>query len=260
MARNLHAETSPPGRGQGGLEFAPHPGDTVPMAEWTKHLAGRFLVLDGPDGGGKTTQLNALQDRLESAGLAVVRAVDPGGTPTGQQIRDILLHSKDLDINPTCETLLFMASRAQLLSEVIRPGLDAGAAVLCDRFISATLAYQGALGVDLDRILALGELAVEDTWPDLTIILDIDAQRGLDRLDNTATRVKQRSARPGQLALFGDGDRLESRTGEYHQLVREGFAQLPTIYPAPVAIVDAAGSPAEVTERIIAGIEMEFAS
>jgi dTMP kinase len=228
------------------------------MAEWTEHLAGRFIVLDGPDGGGKTTQLNALQDRLESAGQCVVRAVDPGGTPTGQQIRQILLHSKDLDINPTCETLLFMASRAQLLGEVIRPGLDAGAVVLCDRFISATLAYQGALGVDPDRILALGKLAVDDTWPDLTVVLDIDAQRGLDRLDNTATRVKRRSARPGQMALFGDGDRLESRTGEYHERVRAGFARLPDIYPGPVALVDAAGSPDEVTARIIDAIAREF--
>ena len=210
------------------------------MPSWQHNLVGRFLVVDGPDGAGKTTQLDRMQAFLESAGLPVCRAVDPGGTPTGQEIRNILLHSKDLAISPTCETLLFMASRAQLLAEVVRPALDANQVVLCDRYLSATLAYQGALGVDPEMILRLGEITVSETWPDLTILLDVSAEVGLGRV--------------GQ-----NRDRLESRDNDYHQRVRAGFATLETTgYPAPLTHIDATGTPDDVAAKIQSALEAHF--
>lgn len=219
-------------------------------ARIANNLQGTFLVMDGPDGAGKTTQLDRLQETLAAAGLDVTRAVDPGGTDTGQAIRNILLHSKDLQINHLCETLLFMASRAQLVAEVVRPATQAGHVVLCDRYISATLAYQGALGVDPQKIIDLGRIATEDLWPDLTVVLDIDAQRGIQRVGNGRSRLKRPRTAEGQLALFGDGDRLESRTGDYHDAVRRNFLRLTEHYPGPVAVVDAAGEPDTVARRI----------
>lgn len=209
------------------------------MSRLTEKLSGKFIVFDGPDGAGKSTQLQLLKDFLESQGLGVEISIDPGGTDTGLEIRKILLHSKDLHIAPTCETFLFMASRAQLADEIIRPAIQAGKVVLGDRFISATLAYQGALGIDPQFILDLGNKAVNNTWPDLTVILDIDAQQGLSRVGKNP-------------------DRLESRADNYHELVRKKFRNLHEIYPHPVAYLDAAGSREELFERLIELLEAEF--
>jgi dTMP kinase len=201
-----------------------------------EHYRGRFVVVDGPDGGGKTTQLDALQSAFEAAGLTVVRAVEPGGTDTGKQIREILLHRKDLALAPMCETLLFMASRAQLMAETVNPALERNAVVLCDRFISATLAYQGALGVDPAMIVALGETAIDGRWPDLTLILDVPVDVGM--------------ARVGKVR-----DRMESRSDDYHSRVRDGFMRLGEVYPTPVVCVDAVGEIADVTARILAAAQ-----
>ena len=206
-------------------------GDTVGMSELMKNLAGKFIVIDGPDGAGKSTQLDRLEKALVSEGLEVQRAVDPGGTKTGHEIRNILLHSKELDLSPMCETMLFMASRAQLVAEIVRPAIKSGKVVLCDRYISATLAYQGALGVDKNLILQLGAIAVENLLPDLTIILDLDVNEGMRRVG--ATR-----------------DRLESRSMDYHGKVREEFCKLGEIYPAEVVNVNATGSPDAVSADI----------
>ena len=214
-------------------------GDTACMSSLGEKLCGKFVVFDGPDGAGKSTQLEMLREYLSQAGCGVTLAIDPGGTDTGGRIREILLHSKGLDISPVCETFLFMASRAQLAHEVIRPAIQAGRAVLGDRFISATLAYQGALGVDPKFILDLAGAAVGQTWPDLTVILDIDADRGLARLDS-------------------EPDRMESRAGSYHEQVRQKFRQLHEIYPRPVRCLDATGTPREVFDRLLQLLETEF--
>jgi dTMP kinase len=205
-------------------------------------IKGRFIVIDGPDGAGKSTQLSLLQAALCQAGGDVELVIDPGGTVVGGEIRNILLHAKDLHLAPMCETLLFMASRAQLVAEKVRPAQQAGKVVLGDRFISATLAYQGALGVDTAMILDLAEKAVEGTFPSLTILLDVPVEVGLSRVG------KQR-------------DRMESRAEEYHQEVRRRFASLGAAenpYPHPVVHIDAAGTPEEVHQRIVSALKKEI--
>src|SRR5262245_15474130 len=132
-----------------------------------QRLSGKFIVFDGPDGCGKTTQLKALITRLTAAGVKTRRLREPGGTPIGEQIRDLLLSTKnDMDVH--CEMLLYMASRAQLVRQEILPALAAGECVLSDRFASSTLAYQGGGGgMDLQQILEVAKTAVGTSWPHL---------------------------------------------------------------------------------------------
>src|SRR5689334_13940919 len=143
--------------------------------------AGKFIVLDGPDGCGKGTQLKLLAERLSSEGLTVVKAKDPGGTVIGDRIRSVLLDFDLSQMDVRCETFLFMASRAQLVGEVVEPAIRSGNVVLCDRFISSTCAYQGAAGYDMKRVIEVGRYAVGNTWPDLTIILNVSPDEGFRR-------------------------------------------------------------------------------
>ncbi len=200
-------------------------------------LAGRFLVFDGPDGCGKSTQIGLLAERLGGGPLEVVHTVDPGGTAIGDRIRQLLLGEHLATMDVRCETLLFMASRAQLAAEVVRPALARGAVVLCDRFVSATCAYQGAAGQDVRTILELGRLAVGDTWPDLTVILDVPVELGRRR----------RSHRPA--------DAMESRPEDFHRRVREGFLSLPRDYPGRVEVLDGTPAPGQVHEAIMEVLE-----
>ncbi len=184
-------------------------------------LQGKFIVADGPDGAGKGTQLERLAAWIVAEGGRCRRARDPGGTAIGERIRQVLLGYDLSTMDPRCEALLFMASRAQLVAEVIRPALAAGETVLGDRFISATCAYQGAAGVSCEEIIALGRLAVGDTWPDLTLILDVPPEIGFPRLHARAAP-----------------DAMERRPLEFHRRVRELFRELPATYPAPVIVLD----------------------
>ena len=209
-----------------------------------KKLRGKFVVLDGPDGAGKTSCLDRLQTDLTTNGAEVVRAVDPGGTSVGAKIRQILLSGKDLEtMDPRCETLLFMASRAQLVTEVIQPAVKAGHVVLCDRFISATMAYQGAVGVDPRQVCDLGRFAVGSTWPDLTIVLDVPAEVGLMRAGRLAAQTHG-----------GEPDAMERRSLEFHGRVADTFRRLTDLYPAPVVLVDASGSQDQVYRAVLEAI------
>ncbi len=226
---------------------------TLDDRQMVERLRGRFIVFDGPDGCGKTTQRDRLGKRLAKAGGDVVLGKDPGGTDFGNMIRSILLDHDLSTMDVRCETFLFMASRAQLVGEVISPALRAGKTVLCDRFISSTCAYQVAAGYDVARVLELGRYAVEDCWPDLTIVLDVTAEHGFERTGRQPKHAgKNRSRHAGQGLLIEDvqHDAMEARPIDFHRRVREAMLRLPEVYPKPVAILDGSGTPEEVHARV----------
>jgi dTMP kinase len=216
-------------------------------------LRGRFIVFEGPDGSGKSTQRQLFGDRLVRGGAEVVHTKDPGGTEFGDMIRQILLGHDLSKMDVRCETFLFMASRAQLVAEVVAPALAQGKTVLCDRFISSTCAYQVAAGYDFDRVVELGRFAVENTWPDLTIVVDVATEVGFERTGRRPKHAgKNRSRHAGQGMLLDDvqHDAMEARPLEFHRRVREALLALPGRYPRPVLIVDGLGGQEAVHQRV----------
>jgi len=216
-------------------------------------FSGKFIVLDGPDGCGKSTQLELLTEYFNNEGITVVKTHDPGGTKIGDQIRHLLKYGAKGTMDVHTETLLFMASRAQLVAEVIKPAIEKGKTVLCDRFISSTCAYQGSSGYPVEKIIELGRLAVGDVWPNLTIIIDIPAEEGLER---TGRKPRQKSIAnhkdADQSHLFENTapDRFDSRTLEYHRKVRKWFLKIEGYYPGTVKVVDGTGDIETVHKRI----------
>ena len=203
-------------------------------------MNGKFIVLDGPDGCGKSTQVKLLGKYLEDNGYVVVEAYDPGGTNIGEQIRSLLKYDAKGKMDVHTETMLFMASRAQLVGEVINPALEKGEIVICDRFVSSTCAYQGAGGYSTKNVIELARFAIEQTWPDLTIILDLDIEKGRERTGHQRRqRTKNNHRDAGQNFLFPDvtADRFDSRTLEYHRKVRKGFLELVDYYPSKIVVL-----------------------
>jgi len=173
-----------------------------------KKLQGKFIVLDGPDGCGKSTQAELLVQWLQGKGVETSRFRDPGDTAIGEKIREILLNPEHLAMNTRTELLLYMAARAQLWSEEIAPALKGNRCVVLDRWLSSTCAYQGhAGGFGTDNVVGIAADCLERVWPDLTIILDVDLETGATRLDR-------------QL------DRMEAKGDGYHKEVRKGFLRL----------------------------------
>jgi len=203
------------------------------MSNPAETLAGKFIVIDGPDGAGKTTQAGLLAEFLAESGLEVQRIRDPGGTEIGDEIRAILLDNRHHNMSVQCELMLYMASRAQLAREVIAPSLAAGKCLLGDRYVSSTIAYQGAGGADVEAIMLAARIAVGDAMPDLTIILDIDSETGLAR----AARV-------------GAADRIESKQIEYHRRVREIFLSQAQNDPQRYAVISGLGSIEEIQQQL----------
>ncbi len=195
------------------------------MSELADRLAGRFIVIDGPDGAGKSTQLGLLADWLREQGAEVVQTRDPGGTAIGDRIREILLDRDCREMTVGCEIMLYMASRAQLMGEVIAPGLRRGCCVLCDRWVSSTVAYQVAGGADERSVLKAYAAALGDVWPDLTVILDSPAELGLERAGRACGH-----------------DRMEAKGLEFHRRVREIFLEQASQTPSRFAVLDAVGS------------------
>ncbi len=199
---------------------------------------GRFITFEGPEGGGKSTQIRRLAARLEQAGLEVLLTREPGGTATGEIVREILQHDRAGE--PICaetETLLFEACRAQLVRRVIRPALDRGAWVLCDRFSDSTTAYQGfARGFPIPTILALNRFAIGSTRPDLTILLDLPVRTGMRRLIGRAGGGKR--------------DRIEREAMAFHERVRRGYRTLAGRWPRRFRVIDAAQPVDRVSERV----------
>ena len=230
------------------------------MVEIKEKLKGKFIVFDGPDGSGKSTQIKLLADYLESLNIDVVNTHDPGGTVIGDQIRRLLKYDAKGKMDVTTETFLFMASRSQLVQEVIKPAKENGKVILCDRYISATCAYQGAGGYSVDEIITLGKLAVGDIWPDLTIILDISPEEGRARTGqqkNQKTKDKHKDAQ--QLYLISNviPDRFDSRPLDYHRKVRKEFLKLKEYYPSRIEIVDVSNSDEISVQEKILNLLME---
>ena len=218
----------------------------------------KFIVIDGPDGCGKTTQLKLLADSLKGKSIEVVQTDDPGGTKIGEQISRLLKYDAQGEMDVHTEALLFMASRAQLVAEIIKPALERGKTVLCDRFISATCAYQGSSGYPVDKIIELGKFAVGDIWPDLTIILDIPAEEGRNRTGHKKyQRAKTNHKDANQAFLFKNviTDRFDSRSLEYHRKVRKWFLKIGEYYPGIVKVIDGTGDIDTVHKKIIEIVE-----
>ena len=218
------------------------PEDTVPPETPTEamraFLSGRFVVFDGPDGSGKSTQFRRFSDWAAAQGVRVTEVREPGGTPIGEQIRAILLDPRNKAMNVRCEMLLYMASRAQLLEERIRPALAEGHLVLADRFVSSTLAYQGtAGGLGRDEIMEVARVAVGELWPDEIVIFDVDVETAWKRM--AAGRANSAP------------DRMELKSDAFHERVRQGYLLQCREDPARYVAIDARHDPETVFARLI---------
>lgn len=182
-----------------------------------------FITLEGPEGSGKTSHLPDLADFLREDGWNVLTTREPGGTAIGDQVRQVLMRNDNTAMNPRAETLLFLAARAQLVNEVIRPALAAGTVVISDRYGDSTLAYQGyGHGNDLDTIRQMLAFATGGLTPDLTVLLDVDPAVGLRRKKSV-----------------GEWNRMDAYQLEFHQRVRAGYLELARQEPRRWVVLDA---------------------
>jgi dTMP kinase len=196
----------------------------------------RFITFEGSEGAGKTTQCRLLADWLAAKGADVLVTRQPGGDPVGAKLRSILLDSSDCRITPEAELLMMMADRSGSVAHVIRPHLDKGGVVLCDRYIDSSKAYQGyGRGIDLGIIDQLNDFATGRLLPDLTLFIDIDPADGLARQ--------------------GRQNRMEGEGIEFHRRVHAGFAQIARENPHRIVTIDGTGSIEEIHNRIVAALE-----
>jgi dTMP kinase len=194
-------------------------------------LAGKFIVLDGPDGCGKSTQVKLFGQWLKKNVVSHELLRDPGTTAIGEKIRQVLLSVEHSAMTTGTEVLLYMAARVQLWHQEIAPALEQGKCVVLDRWLSSTCAYQGwAGGFGIERVIRIAEDCLERPWPDLTVILDVDLETAAKRLNR-------------------DLDRMEQKGGGYHQKVRQGFLKLAEQIPGAV-IIDATSRIEEVHENV----------
>jgi len=218
-----------------------------PGAAWLARLAGRFIVFDGPDGSGKSTQLARFADECRAHAVPLCPVRDPGGTGVGERIREVLLSRDNEGMSLRCEMLLYMASRAELVARHIRPALDARRLVLADRFVSSTFAYQGAAGgLPPAEIRAAAQVATGGLWPDLTVIFDVDTQTAAARM----TGKKSASRGDPTLSLFAD--RMEAKGESFHARVRQGFLDQAAADPDHYVVIDAARGADEVWTDLLA--------
>ncbi len=201
-------------------------------------MPGIFITFEGPEGAGKSTQARRLSDRLEAAGHAVLTTREPGGTPLGDRIRQIVLLEPDLEVAPIAEFLLYSASRAQIVRDVIRPALDNNQVVIVDRYSDSTLAYQGyGRGLNLDFLREVTWEATGGLRPHITVLLDLDPELGLSRAAQTGTL-----------------DRLERADLGFHRRVRAGFLELARLEPERFLVMNATDDPDAIADLILAAV------
>jgi len=194
-----------------------------------------FITLEGPDGSGKSMQIPALAEFIRSQGYEVLTTREPGGTNIGDQIRQVIMKLGNTSMHPRTEILLFCAARAQIVEEVLRPALQRGVVVISDRYADSTLAYQGyGHGVDLDEVTRLLKFTTGGLRPDLTLLLDVDAETGLRRRQSSG----------------GEWNRLDAYALSFHKRVREGYHQLAAAEPERWRTIDASQAPEMVQSCI----------
>lgn len=199
-----------------------------------------FITIEGPEGSGKSTAVNTAVAKLEQLGYKIVRTREPGGTPISEQIREVILNKENTKMDPRTEALLYAASRRQHLVEKVWPALKRGEIVICDRYLDSSLAYQGgARHLGIDEVLNVNLFATEHTYPDLTLLFDIDPEVGL-------ARIAANSAR--------EVNRLDLEKLEFHKNVRDSFLLLAKRYPERYVVIDASKSMEEVAKDTIDAI------
>ncbi len=214
--------------------------DHLPDDSWLTSLGGRFLVFEGPDGSGKTTQFRRLISACQRASVPVCEVREPGGTLVGGDIRKILLDPAHTAMSLRCEMLLYMASRAQLTEQVIRPALGRREAVIADRFFPSTLAYQGAAGgLPEDEIMAVAKVALHGLEPDLILVFDVDEATAAGRLNPLL-------------------DRMESKGREFHRKVRQGYLDQGARNPRLYRVLDASLPEEQVWTSVVAVLKQRF--
>ena len=199
-----------------------------------------FITLEGPEGSGKTTAVKEAVEKLQAMGYQIVQTREPGGTPISEQIRNVILDKANTAMDPRTEALLYAASRRQHLVEKVWPAVKEGKIVICDRYLDSSLAYQGgARGLGVENILNVNLFATENTWPDLTLLFDIDPQVGLARIASNADR---------------EVNRLDLEKLDFHNKVRATFLELAKRYPDRFIIIDASQSKEKVASDTLAAI------
>lgn len=207
-------------------------------------MQGIFISMEGPDGAGKSTQIERLRTYLAARGYEVVITREPGGTVISEAVRQIILNKEYAEMCPNTELLLYAAARAQLVHEVIRPALEAGKAVICDRFLESSVVYQGiARGIGIEKVYAVNEYALEGLRPQLTILLDLPAEEGLRRKKNQA-----------------ELDRMEAEGLLFHQKVVEGYRRLAERETDRIMKISATLPVDEIHAKIVSAIEEKIFS
>ena len=192
---------------------------------------GLFITFEGNDGSGKSTQIKLLSEYLKDKGMEVTIVREPGGTPIGEKIRDILLDKANREMCPVTEMLLYAASRAQLVHSVIGPDIEAGKTVICDRFVDSSYAYQGmGRGLGIKTVSTVNSYAIGKYMPDLTFFMNVDADTAMSRRNSSGI----------------EADRIESEKMEFHRSVYEGYNILASMYPDRIKRIDTHKSPEEV--------------
>lgn len=203
------------------------------------NLSGVFITLEGPDGSGKSTILKLIGDSLKEDGIDFIETREPGGTLIGEEIRDIILDNKNINMSFEAEALLYAASRGQHVHEKILPALKEDKVVICDRFILSSLAYQGVgRGLGIERVKAINDFALRGAYPDLILFFHIDPKVTLDRKLGSVNT-----------------DRLENLGNEFHERVYKGYMELLEMYPKNIVLIDASKSIEEVLQQSISEIK-----